>query len=351
MPAPRRDSVGWLCDRLGLGFVLDSASERRVTGDRLELHLLGSALCLVLLAVTSGVLLLMHYRPSDREAHASIVAIGGAIPFGALVRGVHAWTSHLLVAVLLAYVFALLYRRAYTAPRELSWASAVVLLALTFALALTGSVLTWSADAHSHAALAGRLSERLPGIGPWLQRFVLGGDAVGGRTLQRAFGFHVAVLPAAMTVGAVVHGMARRRAATREAPSDVTARGEATLALRDLLAETAALWAGLFFAVLLLATFAPPATGAALDGLRPASSSARPAWYFLGLHHLLAVLPGELLGADGVRVVATVLLVGWVVLVSMPLIDRRGSPWMRHVAVGSLLLGALLTASAAVANG
>ena len=42
-------------------------------------------------------------------------------------------------------------------------------------------------------------------VGEHLARFLRGGDDVGGATLTRFFGFHVAVLPAITTVLLLVH--------------------------------------------------------------------------------------------------------------------------------------------------
>ena len=344
MATTPRGALHWLGDRLGVALLLDGETERRVVRERLELHIVAAVIWLLTLEIASGILLLMHYRPSGNEAFESVVAINGAIPFGALVRGIHAWSTHLLVAALLGYVFLLLYRRAYTSPREVAWMTAVLLLATTFAFALTGSVLTWNADAHVHAAIAGRLSERLPLVGHWLERFVLGGSGVGGRTLERAFGFHAAVLPAMVTVFAILHVRARQRAGAKE-PDE----GDRGILLRDLVLTVATEWAAIFFLVLALATFVPPATGAPLDLKQPTEGGLHPAWYFLALHRLLAITPGELLGVDGVAVVGTFIMAGWGVLTIIPFLDRHGAKWIRYFAVVSLVVGALLTLFAAYA--
>src|SRR5262245_28685975 len=67
------------------------------------MHVFGS---LALLTFTSqfvtGILLLLYYRPTLKEAHESIEYITGDIPYGWLIRQLHAWgATVMMLAVLL----------------------------------------------------------------------------------------------------------------------------------------------------------------------------------------------------------------------------------------------------------
>src|SRR5512139_3370014 len=94
----------WLADRTGSTALLERMRARRIPS-RSVTHYLGAMLVLLfLLEVGSGILLLLPYRPDPAHAHESLTAIVGRLPYGALVRGIHAWSSHFFVALLVAHL-------------------------------------------------------------------------------------------------------------------------------------------------------------------------------------------------------------------------------------------------------
>ncbi len=216
---------GWLADRIGWSGVRSALGELRAPRRGFVFYLGGITLFLLLVQVASGILLLLHYRPDTAAAHASVVRIVGEIPYGDLIRGVHAWASDLFVACLLAHLFAVVIRRSFRPPHELTWLSGHAALVLGVGLAFTGAVLPWSEAAFTHARTGSELARYVPLIGDGLSRFMRGGAEVGPSTLQHAFGFHVAALPALLTLLVAGHVFLLSRKPVI-APDPAPAQGE-----------------------------------------------------------------------------------------------------------------------------
>ena len=58
-----------------------------------------------LVQVVTGALLLLYYRPSASEAYESVGFIMTRVPFGWLVRSIHAWSANLMIGAAFAHLF------------------------------------------------------------------------------------------------------------------------------------------------------------------------------------------------------------------------------------------------------
>ena len=92
-------------------------------------------------------------------------------------------------------MFSVVFLHAYRKPRELTWLSGVVLLGLALGFGFSGYLLPWNKVSYFATKVGTDMAASFPAIGPPIARFLRGGDEVGGATLTRFFGFHVAVLP------------------------------------------------------------------------------------------------------------------------------------------------------------
>ncbi len=335
----------WLDDRLGWSDLRQRLSEP-TTGWRRPEHYLGSAALLLLgLLVLSGVLLVMHYRPSVGHAHGSVIAIKGAVNFGALVRDVHAWSSDLLVGVMAAYCFAMALGRSYRAPGELLWITGLLTLFISGLLAFSGAVLPWNQWALEQARVAGQLTGHIPLIGGWIRRMVLGGVHVSGHTIERAYGFHVAVLPAILT--ALVAFQLRfhqrvQRAAEQQPPSEGE-QPSAVAVYPGLLLKHAIIWVALLLVVLVLATFASRGVGVAVHPEAPNVGAIHPPWYLVFWHLVVRAAPKSALGAEGAKLAISGIVVFSLLILSLPLVDRRGSKVTFFAACVTLVAMVVLT--------
>jgi quinol-cytochrome oxidoreductase complex cytochrome b subunit len=343
MSAPASSLRALLADRLGWEGVRASLGAHRAPRRGFFFYLGGITLLLFLLQVASGILLVLHYRPDTAAAHASVARIAGEIPYGDLVRGVHVWASDLFVACLLAHLFVVVQRRSYRPPHELVWLSGHAALVLGIGLAFTGAILPWSETAYAHARTGSDLARYVPFVGEPLSRFMRGGVDVGPSTLQHAYGFHVAALPAAMTMLVVAHLFLLSR---KPALLPAEAAEQETMPLYpDFIVRQAVAWTGVIVVIMTLALFVDRPIGVAADPRLP-STGARAPWYFAPFHELVRAAPRELLGVDGARfLVAAACWLGLVVL-SLPFVDPRGSRLTAWVAWAFLLVSCLLGARA-----
>ena len=89
----------WFDERLHLAPVCEAllANLRKPSPRHVNwLFTMGSALLLLLgVQLLTGVLLMVYYKASGREAFASVEAIMYEVPLGGLIRSAHNWGSHL----------------------------------------------------------------------------------------------------------------------------------------------------------------------------------------------------------------------------------------------------------------
>jgi cytochrome b6 len=265
----------------------------------------GMTLFLFGIQVGTGALLLLYYRPSATEAYESVQFIMTRVPFGWLIRSIHAWSANLMVASAFAHLFSVLFLHAYRRPREITWVSGVLLLFLTLAFGFSGYLLPWNELAFFATRVGTDVAAAVPLAGSFIVRFMRGGDDVTGATLTRFFGFHVAILPAVTTALIGLHVWLVQRHGMSVPPSVERQRdhGRAAVraipfwphfALRDLFAWTLALalLAG-------LSAFYPWELGVKADRFAPAPAGIRPEWYFLWTFQALKYMPATVAGIEG----------------------------------------------------
>lgn len=297
----------WLDERLPLTDVIQALRHKTVPHHRYSVwyYFGGMTLFLFGMQVGTGALLLLYYRPSATEAYESVQFIVTRVPFGWLIRSIHAWSANLMVASAFAHLFSVLFLHAYRRPRELTWVSGVFLLLLTLGFGFTGYLLPWNQVSFFATRVGTNIAATVPVAGDGLVRFMRGGNDVTGATLTRLFGFHVAILPAIATalVGLHLllvqrHGMSVPPSIERRAAVDPAAvRAMPFLPhfiLRDLFAWTAVL--ALLAAV---STLYPWELGVKADPFAPAPAGIRPEWYFLWAFETLKHVPPTVAGING----------------------------------------------------
>ena len=293
----------WLDDRLGLPAVREFLSHKTVPMHRYSVfyYLGGMTLFFFLVQVCTGVLLMLYYRPSADEAFESIELLVTTVPFGWLVRSIHAWSANLMVFFAVLHMLSVYFLKSYRAPRELTWVSGVLLLFLILAFGFSGYLLPWNQLSFFATKVGTDIAGVVPGVGEWMLRFLRGGDRVTSATLSRFYGWHVAILPAISTVLLFVHlllvqvkGMSVPANAEEEALRRPPMKFFPHFALRDL--------SGWIFALGVLAALAammPWELGEKADPFAPAYENIRPEWYYVFMFQALKLVPGgEILGIE-----------------------------------------------------
>jgi cytochrome b6 len=335
-----RPISNWFAARLGWRRMSSDICAKVVSGRNPSIYIGGLVLFLFALQIASGVLLLLYYQSSGEHAYESVARIAGEYPYGDLVRGVHFWSGHLLVGTLLFQIILSAIRGTFTAPRELVWISGVIITGVAAVFVFTGSVLPWTANAYAQARVGSQMAGYVPVIGSTLLRLLRGGNEVTSMTLQRVYGFHVAVLPALFTLLLALHVYTIRSAARVTSPS--IDDSDKIPVYPDFVVRMAVAIVGMLVLVMSLATFVPRPLGIAADATAASPDAARPTWFLLPVHALLKSAPTTLLGVDSARFIGGALTGLCLLALALPLLDKRGSRVTAGITCGVLIIAALL---------
>jgi quinol-cytochrome oxidoreductase complex cytochrome b subunit len=248
------------------------------------------AATLVVLQLCSGILLTFMYEPSPVTAYASIQSMIEGVPFGRLMRNLHHWCAHLLVAVILLHMLRVFFTGAFHPPRQFNWIVGLGLAGLVLGANFTGYLLPWDQLAFWAVTVSTGMLEYIPLIGGYLRETILDSGEIGPRTLQIFFALHTGVLPVCL-VGLMAFHFWRVRKARglvipRRPDQPVDESPETAPTVPDLLLREAATALCLIAVVLLLSTLIDaPLAEPANPGLSP--NPIRAPWYFAGLQELL----------------------------------------------------------------
>jgi cytochrome b6 len=230
-----------------------------------------------------------------------------------------------MVFFAVAHMVSVFFMKAYRAPRELTWASGALLLFLIMGFGFSGYLLPWNQLAFFATKVGTDIAGVVPVVGPWMVRFLRGGDRVAGGTLSRFYGWHVALLPAITTVILVVHlALVQVKGMSVPAPCEEEAKRRPPMkffphfALRDL--------SGWIFALGVLAALAalfPWELGEKADLFAPAYENIRPEWYFVFMFQTLKLVPGgEIAGIEYEAVPIMLFGAAGLLLLLIPFLDR-----------------------------
>jgi len=149
--------------------------------------------CLVIQIVT-GIVLAMHYIPSDKMAFDSIEHIRRNVNYGWLIRSVHAVGASMFFLAVYVHMARGLYYGSYKAPREVLWILGVIIYLLMMATGFLGYTLPWGQMSFWGVTvitnLFSSLDSIIPGLGTAIVTWLWGGYAVSGVTLTRFFSLH-----------------------------------------------------------------------------------------------------------------------------------------------------------------
>src|SRR5882762_1981487 len=191
--------VDWLEERSGLVGATKYFLFRKVPGDIDWFQTLGSAtLTAFLVQALTGTILAMYYKPDPKDAYASIQNITNDLFAGWLVRGMHRWGASVFIILMFMHMGRVFLFGAYKYPRELNWIIGVLLLLMGMMEGFTGYLLPWDQTAYWASVVGINLNGTAPFLGPWLARFLRGGQEIGAETLTRFYSLHMLVIPGAI---------------------------------------------------------------------------------------------------------------------------------------------------------
>lgn len=298
---PRR--IGWLEERLQL-----SALQEKYGRKAFPVHstfFLGemTAISFFILVVT-GIYLGLIYTPSITE-----ITVGGqklpesfasvqlieSIPVANLIRNVHHWAAHVMIATLLLHALRVYFTGTYRNPRELTWVLGVVLLGLTLAAGFVGYALPWDAFAVTATGIGFGLARSIPLVGHLLGDLFFGGAFPSLGSLPRLYTIHVVIIPLSIlgVLGLHLLLVVKQK---HSMPGYARKLAEPGRVLGISLWPYHALLAGqLVFLMLgglsLLAAFVPVHPLAAYGPPTAETPAVKPDWYLLWIFGFLKVIP------------------------------------------------------------
>jgi len=309
----------WFDDRLALSGIRELMAHKTVPVHSATrwYYFGGITLFLFGVQVVTGTLLLFYYRPTVAEGFDSVRFIMTRVEFGWLIRSIHSWSANLMIFAAFVHMFSVVFTHAYRPPRELTWASGIVLLGLLLGFGFSGYLLPWNQISYFATKVGADVAASTPGIGPSIARILRGGEDVGAPTLTRFFALHVMVLPM-ITAALVVFHVLLVQKNGMSTPPWVPASGVRQMKFfPNFFLREAMVWYGTLAVLGALAAIFPWELGEKADPFASAPKGIRPEWYFLAQFYTLKLLPshvwfieGELLGLAGFGILA----VGWALL-------------------------------------
>ena len=301
-------AIQWLDDRLGLSAIRELADHKTVPVHSATrwYYFGGITLFLFGVQVVTGILLMFYYRPTVAEGFDSVRFIMTRVEFGWLIRSIHSWSANLLIFVAFVHMFSVVFTHAYRPPRELTWATGIVLLGLMLGFGFSGYLLPWNQISYFATKVGTDVAGSAPVIGAAIARILRGGDDVGAATLTRFFALHVIVLPLTTAALVGVHILLVQKNGMSTPPWIAASRVRQMKFFPNFFLREAMVWYGALAILGALAAIFPWELGVKADPFASAPKGIRPEWYFLAQFYTLKLIPshvwifeGELLGIAG----------------------------------------------------
>jgi ubiquinol-cytochrome c reductase cytochrome b subunit len=349
----------WFDHRLQLAAPIREAAEHPVPRNTASwFYVFGSAaLTIFLLQLVTGILLALIYVPSAGEAWSSLQALNHQVALGWFIRALHGWGSNFMVAVVLIHMVQVFLFGAHKFPRELTWVIGVFLLLMTLGMAFTGQVMRFDQDAYWGLGIGASIASRVPIMGPYIVKLMLGGPIIAGATLSRFFALHVFVIPGLLIGFVSLHVLMVLKLGINEwpMPGRVVRRETYVKEYHEMVQRDGvpfvpgAIWKDMFFsaaiigAILLCALYFGPFGPTGYPDPAIIETIPKPDFFFLWLYAMLALMPPEM--ETVALLVGPVIGIGF--LIVLPLLSGEGEKsWRRRpVAVIMLLLVAVSLAT------
>ncbi len=196
--------LNWIDNRTGIRRFTQEALFENIPGGARWRYVWGSTLTFaIMVQFITGIMLWMFYSPSANSAWESVHHLQEHVKGGALLRGVHHWTSQFMIVLLVLHLVQVVVDGAYKAPREFNFWFGLALLGVTMGLGLTGYLLPWDQKGYWATEVATNIVGNTPVVGDYLKQILIGGNEAGHHTLTRFFALHAGVLPA-LLIGLIV---------------------------------------------------------------------------------------------------------------------------------------------------
>ena len=195
----------WLDERLGWRGVWEAIFLRKLPHVNWWYSLGSATLFVAINQIVTGILLTIYYVPTPDHAYDTVQYITYEVTAGWLIRGLHHYGASAMVVLSVIHMLRVIFMGAYKYPREVTWATGVILLLVVMGFGFTGYLLPWDQRAFWATTVGTRIAGTPPLIGDFVLRIVRGGNELTEVTLARFFGVHVWVLPAVLLLIVGIH--------------------------------------------------------------------------------------------------------------------------------------------------
>ena len=209
-PYKTTGALGWIDDRFPLTKLWrDHLSQYYAPKNFNFWYYFGSLALLVLVnQLVTGIFLTMHYKPGAATAFDSVQFIMRDVPWGWLIRYMHATGASAFFIVVYLHMFRGILYGSHRKPRELIWLFGCLIFLCLMAEAFCGYVLPWGNMSYWGAKVILSLFGAIPVIGHSLQVWIQGDYTPADATLNRLFSIHVIALPLVLVMLVFLHIMA-----------------------------------------------------------------------------------------------------------------------------------------------
>ena len=342
--------VDWIDERIGLEELSNVARKKTVPKHKHDAwyYFGGISLLFFIVQLLTGLLLLVYYQPGVTTAHASVQRITSQIEFGWLIRSVHSWSANLMLLSAVVHMFSVYFMKAFRKPRELTWATGMVLLVLGMVFGFSGYLLPWDQLAFAGAKIALKSVAGAPGGGVAAMMAGAPLDAsgqpnVGAVALQRFFALHVAVLPTLFMPLLGLHLWLVQKHGNAIPPSEQDKPTTKTVPFfPNFLFKDLVVWLLCLNLLTVLAAFFPWELGEVADIAKPMPPGIHPEWYFMSQFELLKLVPANVAGIDGEMVGMGLFTIGAGLWALVPLWDRGSDTAARLKRINYIGIGAVV---------
>jgi ubiquinol-cytochrome c reductase cytochrome b subunit len=199
--------MSWIDDRFPLTQVWEEHMAKYYAPKNFNFwYFFGSlAILMLVMQIVTGIFLTMHYKPDAELAFASVEYIMRDVPWGWLMRYMHAVGASMFFIVVYLHMFRALIYGSYRGPRELIWIFGMVIFIALMAESFMGYLLPWGNMSFWGAQVIISLFGAIPYVGDGLVEWLRGDYVISDATLNRFFAFHVAAVPLVLVILVFLH--------------------------------------------------------------------------------------------------------------------------------------------------
>ena len=255
---------------------------------------------MLVVQIVSGLVLSMHYQASDADAFNSVEAIRRDVNYGWLLRNIHAVGASMFFLAVYLHMARGLYYGSYKAPREILWILGVIIFLLMMAAGFMGYALVWGQMSFWGVTVITNLFSAIPLVGTSITKWLWGGYAVSGVTLNRFFSLHF-LLPFVIAGVVMLHIWALHVVGQNNPTGlDIKTKSDSVPMLPFAIMKDAFALAVFVLIYAWFVFFVPDYLGDADNYIEanPLSTPPHivPEWYFLPFYAILRSIPSKLGG-------------------------------------------------------